>query len=276
MKIALIYISPNGTTRILTNVIAEILSKLGNITVFDLGRGDLRDPDSIDPDIFGNYDLLGIGSPTYHLRVFKPVADFIQTILPKVPENGSKRSAFVYTTYAGILSGRTLVNMAKDLHRARYTTLAGLKIKMPHFWGSFENLPGEHACSLLEKLPDILLERIVDPPEWKKIYKLLSYQRPFAWRIYPFTRITGRINRVNIHLNADLCKKCGLCVKECPVSALTIEPHLKRNQRKCLYCHHCVHRCPTKAITSDVERMKRIVNRNKHFAGEEAPFNVIY
>ncbi|MCD4669157.1 MAG: 4Fe-4S binding protein [Actinomycetia bacterium] len=88
--------------------------------------------------------------------------------------------------------------------------------------------------------------------------------------------MTGRINRVNIHLNEDLCKKCGLCVKECPVSALTIEPHLKRNQRKCLYCYHCVHRCPTKAITGDVERMKRIVNRNKHFAGEEAPFNVIY
>ena len=276
MKIALVFVSPNGTTRLLTNAMAEAFCDLGTVTVFDIGRGDLRNLDSIDPDTFGEFDLLGIGSPTYHQRAFEPITRFIRTVLPRVPENGTNRFAFVYATYAGVISNRTLLNMAEDLHKARYTVLAGLKITMPHFWGFSENLPGERARSLLEELSGTLRERIANPPEWNEIHTSLRYQRPFARRIYPFARITGRINRVEIHIDAELCKKCGLCVKECPVSALTIEPHLKRDRRKCLYCYHCVARCPTKAITSDVERMKRIVERNIRFAGMEEPSDAIY
>jgi len=276
MRTALIFVSPNGTTKLLTEVMAETLCDLGAVTVFDIGRGDFRNLDSVDPDVFGKFDLLGIGSPTYHTRSFKPITRFIQTILPRVPENGTGRSAFVYITYAGIISGRALVNMAQDLHGAGYTTLAGLKITMPHFWDFSRDLPGERARSLLEELPGILRERIANPPEWNEIHESLDYQRPFARRIYPFTRVTGRINRVKIHIDAELCIKCGLCVKECPVSALTIEPHLQRDGRRCLYCYHCIARCPTKAITSDVEKMKRIVARNTRCAGMEEPSDAIY
>jgi len=249
---------------------------LGDVTVFDLGRGVFRYLDSMDRDIFGEFDLLGLVRSAYHTRPFKPISRFIQTILPRVPENGTGRSAFVYITYAGIISGRALLNMAQDLHRAGYTTLAGLKITMPHFWDFSKNLPGEKAHSLLGELPGILRERIANPPEWNEIHESLNYQRPFARRIYPFTRITERINRVEIHIDADLCKKCSLCVKECPVSALTLEPHLQRDRRKCLYCYHCIARCPTKAITSDVEKMKRIVARNTRCAGMEEPSDAIY
>lgn len=276
MKIALVYVSPNGTTRLLTNVMAESLCDLGTVTVFDIGRGDFRNHNSINPDTFREFNLLGIGSPTYHTRAFEPITRFIKTILPRVPQNGTVRSGFVYITYAGIISGRSLLNMARGLHRAGYTTLAGLKISMPHFWHSTENLLGESARSLLEELPGILQERIENPPEWNEISKSLSYQRPFAQRIYPFTRITGRINRVNININPDLCIKCGLCMKECPVSALKLEPDIKRDRSKCIYCYHCIARCPTKAITSDVDRMKRIVARNLRFAGMEEPSEAIY
>jgi len=41
MRIALVFVSPNGTTRLLTDVMAGILCDLGTVTVFDIGRGDL-------------------------------------------------------------------------------------------------------------------------------------------------------------------------------------------------------------------------------------------
>lgn len=38
MKTAIVFISPNGTTKLLTDGIAEIFRDLGTVTVFDIER----------------------------------------------------------------------------------------------------------------------------------------------------------------------------------------------------------------------------------------------
>ena len=55
-----------------------------------------------------------------------------------------------------------------------------------------------------------------------------------------------------IQINPDLCKGCGLCQKNCPVSAIEGEgPGTKRtiNQDKCIKCGTCIASCPFKAIS---------------------------
>ena len=54
-----------------------------------------------------------------------------------------------------------------------------------------------------------------------------------------------------ININPDLCKGCGLCQRNCPVSAIEGEgPGAKRsiNQDKCIKCGTCIASCPFKAI----------------------------
>jgi NADH-quinone oxidoreductase subunit F len=54
-------------------------------------------------------------------------------------------------------------------------------------------------------------------------------------------------NLVKLKINMDKCVKCKLCIKSCPVEAIT--PEFEILSDKCTRCNSCLDACPKKAIT---------------------------
>ena len=55
---------------------------------------------------------------------------------------------------------------------------------------------------------------------------------------------------IQIKINPDVCKSCGICAKLCPTTAIRGEKKVpyEIDQSKCLKCGACVEKCPFKAI----------------------------
>jgi NADP-reducing hydrogenase subunit HndC len=55
-------------------------------------------------------------------------------------------------------------------------------------------------------------------------------------------------------INADVCKSCGICAKQCPVGAISGEKKVPYviDQNKCIKCGVCMGKCPFKAIFKNV------------------------
>ena len=52
-----------------------------------------------------------------------------------------------------------------------------------------------------------------------------------------------------LRINKKSCVKCGLCVKKCPMNALSLSAEgIEHNRHICILCMECVSVCPTKSI----------------------------
>ena len=57
---------------------------------------------------------------------------------------------------------------------------------------------------------------------------------------------------MKLHIDPELCKGCGLCKRNCPVSCISGE--IKQTHvidtEKCIKCGTCITKCPFHAIKS--------------------------
>lgn len=61
-----------------------------------------------------------------------------------------------------------------------------------------------------------------------------------------------KAKELQVQIDENICKQCGICQKNCPVSAIDGEVRkgpFKINQEKCLKCGVCIEKCPFKAIS---------------------------
>lgn len=277
MKIVTVYISPNKTTQNVTRELSRLFSKDDHAVVeLDLGKKDNWDYKTIDLNIFRDADIIGIGSPVFHMNILKPLNDFLGYALPQIKQLNGDVKAFVYLTYGGTTTGKSFMNMVNPLMRDHIKVIGGFKVHAPHFWHT-ENYPYDETLNTINEFYSAVKKNNFTGLEWGKVEKMFSNQKLIIKAIYPFMGALRKLRGMPaIKYNNDKCIKCKKCFNECPVNAIKMNDYPARNVNKCIYCYHCAMACPKGAITYSLDEVKKRIEANQRIAGLEQPENVIY
>ncbi|HPO50506.1 MAG TPA: 4Fe-4S binding protein, partial [Spirochaetota bacterium] len=219
-------------------------------------------------------DLIGIACPVYHLREIPIVSRFVKEILPQIP---SRPPVFIWAIYCGISSGFTLFRLAKYLNKAGFPIISAAKCVAPHSWDA-ERIG--YPPLEIKKFVSDFANRLINNFSEKKLLnswkKDLSFQKPIIKLIFPIMPLLGRARFQPLTIDNDKCSKCGLCVKECPVAALSISPTLIRDKKSCVHCYRCASICKKGGITTRFDKLEKTVKQNKRIVGLESPSNKYY
>ena len=66
------------------------------------------------------------------------------------------------------------------------------------------------------------------------------------------------------NVNKEKCIGCSQCVKDCPVSAISlVDNKAEINNERCFKCSHCIAICPVEAVSTDDYNMEEVIPYDK-------------
>ncbi len=132
MNIAIVYISPNGTTKITAELLKKCLERNNSVKLYNLAATSYREnPEDFLREI-RTMDIVGFGSPVYHMDLLSPVNDFLHFMAVN-EKNTYVFKTFLFITYAGITTEMSFKKFFFHTRRMNLTITGAIKIKAPHF-----------------------------------------------------------------------------------------------------------------------------------------------
>jgi len=244
-KCLLVYYSLGGTTKRIANEISEGLESTG----FEVDTHDITT--GLAPSI-ANYDLLGIGSPSYISRPPFIITDYLKS-LPKLN--------IPYFTF--ILHGAHIGD-AGNWIRKRLRKKGGRDVGYfkcngeEKFYAyvkrgvvTYPSHPDAEDLNQAENFGKTIEANIHDEG-----YKPEDFDKKagFIYRFERFTTQKWMVQKLYYRLfkiNKSKCTKCGICVNSCPTKCISMEENkFPKFGKNCIACFNCQLVCPEEAISS--------------------------
>ena len=272
----LVYISPNGATAQVADVLAAQLEKGGA----RVARRNLAEPADHDAFIEKlNSDpraCLLIGSPVYRDMAVPPVMAFIAAL-------GATETGWTvpFVTWGLACSGVALWQMGGALVAKGYRMAGAARVAALHSmtWPADEPVgaghPDEADKQQIRELADRLLAEgkngtftalPLDRLDYQTAERAAEFKAKLdqPWMVIPKT------------VDAGTCTQCGECAEACPVAAVNLDPYPVFGAA-CFDCFTCVRVCPEAAIEPKVPLAKIEENiRNRVATINEQPLTEIY
>ena len=244
----IVFLSQGRTTgRIAASIAQGLRAGRHDVDLHNLKDGPPPDP--------GQYDILGLGTPTYYFRPPFLVSDYVNS-LPAL--SGKPVFAFLLQGTYGGDAGNAVRHIlaAKGGKEMGYARFHGADyflgyLKLGYLFSP--NHPKPEAISEAEQFGQKVAACCAG-----KAYVPPAYDAPPAM-IYRLERfLTNRLFVRQVHsrllwLNRKKCNACGICVKLCPTRNISEDKNSQpRFGRNCMLCFTCEMKCPQDAIKSPV------------------------
>lgn len=190
-------------------------------------------------------EAVGIISPTYAFGLPSIVSEFLDKIRLEMTES----SYLYFTATYGTTPGQSGYFANTFMKQKGYSFDALFGVKMPDTWTPTFDLSDKEKVNRINEKAETQIDFIIENVLKRKQGDFMSRKLPlpiakmYYNTAYPFIRQTKNF------FVLDTCIGCGLCEKNCPVSAISIQdgkPIWIKQQ--CVTCLSCLHRCPKFAI----------------------------
>jgi flavodoxin/NAD-dependent dihydropyrimidine dehydrogenase PreA subunit len=244
-KVLIAIFTQNGSTKKIADQIAKGLGS-SNCEVTHLSITENRTPD------LKEYDIIGIGTPTYFFRPPFIVMDFVKSL-----QGLENKSSFVFILY-GTNQGDCGNWIRRELNKKGSRDLGYFRSFGADYWLGYikrgtmfsHSSPNAQELSSAESFGKTIATRFSDKsqhiekfdPPTPFMYGLerMLVSRPFAKMMYSKTFTVDKN-----------CDNCGICIKKCPIGNIYETENGKLKwQSKCLLCATCELSCPKDAIHS--------------------------
>lgn len=187
---------------------------------------------------------VGIVSPTYAWGLPIIVREFLQKLTLRTKPDYLWFAATYGTTAGGAGKFAGEILKTKGL-----SVSAEFSVKMPDTWTPIFDLSDKSKVRRINEAAELQIDRIIGAIQNRACGDFMENKAPLLlakafYRLeYDAMRRTSRFNV------EDTCIGCGLCARNCPVSAIEIrekKPVWVKDQ--CVMCLGCLHRCPKFAI----------------------------
>ncbi|MFW9989421.1 MAG: EFR1 family ferrodoxin [Candidatus Odinarchaeota archaeon] len=259
MNVLIIYFSQTKNTEKIAYKIQKGILKSGN-------QCNIVKIKDVDVEILKNFDMIGLGTPTFFYREPRNVEIFNKK-LPKLVD----KHCFLFCTHGSII-GNTFFRMAKALKNksfiiiGTFDTYASSSIQFyptpMHTEGHPDKIEfkqaynfGKEICSVSERIREGEVNLI---PEFKYISD--------TWWARESERLTLDVLRKispEFKINIEKCTKCLICQESCPADAIDVEKKPPEIQKEgCIFCWGCEKVCPVGAIETNWDLMRNGAEKN--------------
>lgn len=196
---------------------------------------------------FDGLGSVGIVSPTYMWGLPSIVREFLQELkLQSTPDY-----LWFAATY-GTTPGQT-ARFADEILRTKDLVLsAKFCVKMPDTWTPTFDLSDKEKVQRINDAAEPQICTVADMIKNRTVGDFMQCKTPILLTKLLYGLEYDRMRRTSHLAVEDCCVGCGLCAKNCPVSAIEIQngrPVWVKDS--CVMCLGCLHRCPKFAIQYD-------------------------
>lgn len=274
MKLLIVFCSPNGTTRTTANLLKNAFLPYGNkVETLDIGRSPWRENHANILEEIRRADVVGFGSPAYHMDFFQPLLDLFKYMAAQ--SETFPIQAFFFLPFGGITTGNAFLLAVRQFRHMQIPIVGAIKIQAPHFHHN-QPFPTPEIEHHINNFVCELEKKKYAPIPWQLTEHLFKPFTPKVHVIRPLIHWVGKLRELPITMEPALCTRCGKCIRECPAGAIRKNGLVQLEASLCLHCYHCVAACPKQAILCPVEKLDAMMRRNIQIIGQEIPANQYY